>query len=206
MAKRRTLTLSDPRALRAFAHPARQTIVAELLSGRVLTATEAGELTGLSASAASHHLRALQRWGLAERAEPTGDGRERPWRGTADQVNLRPEPSAAGLAALSPLVSSMIETLRAETSAQLAKPWDDREGAPQVGLSRADLWLTDAEVNEVSAAFSDALERFRDRNAKHHPDGARPIGLTVGLLPAIRPAAPTGTDSPDKTADGVPET
>lgn len=79
--RKKTLVLDDPRALRALAHPARQKLIDELYSGRVLTATQAAEMVDLTPSAVSHHLRALEKWGIVRRATSTGDARERPWRG-----------------------------------------------------------------------------------------------------------------------------
>ncbi|MDX6262847.1 MAG: hypothetical protein QOH84_4535, partial [Kribbellaceae bacterium] len=72
-AKKKRVVLTDPRAIRALAHPARQRIIDELYSGRVLTATECAELAGLTPSATSYHLRALERWGIIERAEGSTD-------------------------------------------------------------------------------------------------------------------------------------
>ena len=69
--------LRDPRAIKALAHPARLAVIDELFAGRKLTATECGEIAGLSASAMSYHLRALENGGSS--ADP-GD-RRRP--GTA---------------------------------------------------------------------------------------------------------------------------
>src|SRR5262252_1273011 len=73
------LTLEDPGALRALAHPARLAVVDELYQGNERTSSELAELTGLSPSAMSYHLRALERWGIVERGTPRNDGRERPW-------------------------------------------------------------------------------------------------------------------------------
>ncbi len=87
--KKKTLVLDDPRALRALAHPARQRLIDELYAGRVLTATEAAEMVDLTPSAVSHHLRALEKWGIARRATSTGDGRERPWESTAGSITLQ---------------------------------------------------------------------------------------------------------------------
>ena len=71
------LFLDDPRALRALAHPARLAILDHLGAEETATATECGAAVGVSASAASYHLRALARFGLVEEAEG-GRGRERP--------------------------------------------------------------------------------------------------------------------------------
>lgn len=71
--------LSDPRALRAVAHPARLAILELLQQRESATATECAEYAGLSPSACSYHLRTLAKWGLVEEAGG-GRGRERPWR------------------------------------------------------------------------------------------------------------------------------
>ncbi|MDQ6873629.1 MAG: helix-turn-helix domain-containing protein [Actinomycetota bacterium] len=73
------VVLTDHKALRALAHPARTAVIDELYMGKVRTASELAELTGLTPSAMSYHLRALEKWGIICRAEPTGDARERPW-------------------------------------------------------------------------------------------------------------------------------
>src|SRR6476661_2774222 len=86
---REELRITDPRALRALAHPARQRVVTELYSGEVLTATEAARLCDVTPSAMSYHLRALATWGIVERVE-SGDGRERPWRAVADSLTITP--------------------------------------------------------------------------------------------------------------------
>src|SRR5436309_14784457 len=85
------IKLDDPGALRALAHPARLAVVDALYQGLERTSSELAELTGLSPSAMSYHLRALERWGVVERGEPREDGRERPWRGAGRTLRLDPE-------------------------------------------------------------------------------------------------------------------
>ena len=98
--KRTSLTIDDPKALRALAHPARQRVISELFNGEVLTATEAARLCGITPSAMSYHLRALEQWGIVERDEST-DGRERPWRATADHFSVAASAHRAAGPALS---------------------------------------------------------------------------------------------------------
>ena len=57
---RAKVMLTDPRAIKALAHPARLAVIDELFAGRQLTATECAEIAGLSPSAMSYHLRALE--------------------------------------------------------------------------------------------------------------------------------------------------
>src|SRR5215475_13569317 len=79
----RTVTrLTDPKALRALAHPLRLQLVGQLRVHGQLTATQAGELLGESSASCSFHLRQLAKYGLVEEAGG-GHGRERPWRATA---------------------------------------------------------------------------------------------------------------------------
>ena len=78
--RRRQIT--DPRALRALAHPVRLALLDRLMTFGAQTAAQCAAAVGSTASNCSYHLRALARAGLVEPGEST-DGRERPWRSTA---------------------------------------------------------------------------------------------------------------------------
>ena len=83
-----TLLISDPRAVRAMANPLRQVAVDELYRRQgPATATELAELVGLTPSAMSYHLRAIEATGLIRRGE-SADGRERPWLPAAPDYSL----------------------------------------------------------------------------------------------------------------------
>src|SRR5215475_14793030 len=82
------LDLQDAGSLRALAHPARVAAMTHLMQVGDATATELGDLVGLSASAMSYHLRILERAGLVETAPSRGDGRERVWRATYSGINM----------------------------------------------------------------------------------------------------------------------
>src|SRR3954454_13484904 len=77
-----TVKLTDPRALRAVAHPTRLALVGLLRREGPLTATEAGEPIGESAASCPFHLRQLAKYGLVEEAGG-GRGRQRLWKATA---------------------------------------------------------------------------------------------------------------------------
>jgi DNA-binding transcriptional ArsR family regulator len=183
----KTVTLSDPRALRAFAHPARQTLLNELLHGRVVTATEAADIVGMSPSAVSHHLRALEKYGLVERAGATDDGRERPWRATAQRINLAPPPGPAADAAMIPIISLLLQQFTEELQNYLAHRHDEPWSDDYAGLSRAELWLTQEETHVVGAAIEAAVAPYQRRHARRHPKRARRTGLTVSLVPLEPP-------------------
>lgn len=85
----RRIRLSDPRALRALAHPLRLALLDRLMSFGEQTAAQCATALGSTASNCSYHLRALGRVGLVEPAGST-DGRERPWRATATGLEFGP--------------------------------------------------------------------------------------------------------------------
>jgi DNA-binding transcriptional ArsR family regulator len=71
--------ITDPKAIRALAHAARLEVISELYSTQSSrTATELAQQTGLTPSAMSYHLRALQKWGIVVPAEAGADAREPP--------------------------------------------------------------------------------------------------------------------------------
>jgi DNA-binding transcriptional ArsR family regulator len=80
--RERRSTVTDPRALRALAHPLRLALLDHLMSFGPRTASECAAVVGSTPSNCSYHLRALAKVGLVE-AVDADDGRERPWRSTS---------------------------------------------------------------------------------------------------------------------------
>src|SRR3954452_7548751 len=79
MSFERPRELTDPKAMRALAHPIRLQLLEELADAGQLTATEAAERLGESPSNVSFHLRQLAKYGYVVEAEG-GTGRRRPWK------------------------------------------------------------------------------------------------------------------------------
>ena len=179
--KRSELRITDPRALRALAHPARQRLITELFSGEVLTATEAAELVDLTPSATSYHLRALEKFGMVVRDEATSDARQRPWRAVADSISIQPQAyQEAGIAADANMTQWLadIEAGMGRASRAMSAGRDD------VGrLSHGRLWLTWDELQELGERITDLTEEFRDRTRANHPEGARAWDSYVLMLP-----------------------
>src|SRR5665213_2428643 len=71
--------LTDPRVVRALAHPLRIALLEALLREGPLTATQAAELLADSPGNMSWHLQTLAKYGYVEEADG-GVGRRRPWR------------------------------------------------------------------------------------------------------------------------------
>lgn len=177
------LRITDPRALRALAHPARQRVITELYAGEVLTATEAAQLCGLTPSAMSYHLRALEKWGIARRGE-SEDGRERPWRAAADSLTMTAEAHrAAGVQGSHASVQAWFVDVQPGLD-RLAEMVQDGE---EHGMtSRGRLWLTDDEERELRERLRGAVDGLRGRTSRDHPEGARPWDVYALILPSER--------------------
>jgi hypothetical protein len=87
----RTIELTDPRAMRAYAHPVRMALLGLLRTHGSMTATQAAARLGESSGTCSFHLRQLAKYGFCEEAGG-GRGREKPWRATATFTSWRSMP------------------------------------------------------------------------------------------------------------------
>lgn len=184
------IELTDPRALRALAHPIRLRIVGLLRRQGPLTATRAAELLGESSASCSFHLRQLAKYGLVEEAGG-GSGRQRPWRATswpvlADTAELREATGALSSVIAEFYVAAMlrwIDTRDAEPAEWVhAAPFGDQM-----------LYLTADELTELAARVDELLAGYRPRTADPalRPDGARGVMyLNVAVPSPGNPATP----------------
>ena len=160
------IVISDPRAIRALAHPARVAVLERLFAGSVLTATECAAVAGLTPSAMSYHLRALEKYGLVGRADPTGDGRERPWRALGTGMRVKADATLAGRAAEQLLFGRMADQLRAETEAaqayRHALPAEAENDRP-AAVVMTGVRLTPDEVRHLAARVEELLAPYEDR-------------------------------------------
>ena len=179
-AERRTIELTDPRALRALAHPVRLALVGALRRGGPLTATEAGERIGESATTCSFHLRQLARYGLVEEAGG-GKGRARPWRATASftswpNVTEGPEQAAAANALSTIVVERYFErALRAVDERESESP----EWQRATGFGDMVVHATTDELLELEAGIEKLLDPFvaRLEQPELRPAGSRPVSF-----------------------------
>jgi DNA-binding transcriptional ArsR family regulator len=186
VALKKQLVISDPRAIRALAHPARQVVIDELYDGKVLTATECAELAGLTPSAMSYHLRALERWGILERAEASADGRERPWRAPARSLNIESRSTASGRVAGQTIIrTSMDRMLQQFVEVADDDPWDDVSS-----MRRSRLWLTHEEAVRFGKELMELVDRYKKgRSPASHPADARQISTLLAVVPTGKPPA-----------------
>ena len=112
----RSIELTDPRAMRAYAHPVRMALIGLLRTQGPLTATQAAEQLGESSGTCSFHLRQLAKYGFCEEAGG-GRGREKPWRATAMFTTWNFTPGDSDLSV--PLTAAELERLRDDVQALL---------------------------------------------------------------------------------------
>ena len=183
------MKLTDPRAIRALAHPARLAVIEELYAAqRELTATECAEIAGLSPSAMSYHLRSLEKAGIVERAESTGDGRERPWRAAGSWLQVDSSGGGAGeLAASAALSSTVLGRTVAQFEAYLARRRDEPpEWLDAMDSSYGQVWLRPEEAKAISEQFLQVMDKYRGPRSER-PAGARRVRLALLLFPSDEP-------------------
>jgi DNA-binding transcriptional ArsR family regulator len=181
MSFERPRELTDPKAMRALAHPVRLALLEALAEAEPLTATEAGERIGESPANASFHLRQLAKYGFVEEAE-AGKGRRRPWR--LKQLGMSwsdvdPDPDRASAAQeLSRIaLDRYLGRAQRQLSERHALPDEWREVS---GISQSRLWLTAAELKQLEEEFLELLlGRFADRRrpSPDQPDDAKAVEI-----------------------------
>jgi len=178
MAFEKPREISDPRAMRAMAHPVRLALMQEINDAGTLTATEAAERVGESPSNCSFHLRQLAKYGFVEEA-PGGKGRERPWRAVEVGFSFSdehedPETTLAAGALARVLSDRWLERARAGFQRRRLLPEDWRRAT---GFDEMTLYVTPDEMRAVNDEILEILGRYRDRIADpaKRPEGSRSV-------------------------------
>jgi DNA-binding transcriptional ArsR family regulator len=185
------VTLTDPRMMRALAHPARIAIWMHLGLRGAATATECADVAGLSPSACSYHLRTLARYGFVEEDRASAaDGRERPWRArllALDMEDRADDPPSAQVASW--LLS---DSIRAAAEEDRARYLARRSEYP------ADWRAASGEVFSVAHVTPDELDRLREEvleilapyirlDPAERSPGALPVRVMLDLFPWFGP-------------------
>jgi len=180
--------LTDPKALRAVAHPTRMALVGLLRTEGPLTATRAAELLGESSASTSFHLRQLAKYGLVEEAEG-GQGRERPWRATAmftsvPEVAETPEFAAASGLFRSVVAERYFTDLMRWLDAQPDEPETWQEAAH---FGDTFLYVTAAELVDLAEKIQALLDPYLTRQEQPdlRPPGSRLVGFLHLAFPLV---------------------
>ncbi len=196
--------ITDPKALRALAHPTRLALIGLLRTEGPLTATKAGELLGESSASASFHLRQLGKYGLAEEA-PGGQGRERPWQATAQFTDVPELDDTPEFAAAAGLFRSVVAERYFESMMRWleARPHEPEEWQLAAQFGDKVLYLTPHELADLGERVNQLLDGYLDRTANPdlRPEGAREVSYLNLAFPWIRPRRPrpaAGQDTDDE--------
>jgi predicted transcriptional regulator len=184
----RTVTrLTDPRALRAYAHPVRMALVGLLRSEGALTATRAAELLGESSGSCSFHLRQLAKYGLVEEAGG-GTGREKPWRATAMFTDWDPVPRAPETAAATGMLNTVIAERYFEQLMRWLEASPDEPPEWQQAALFGDriLYVTADELAELGRTVRGLVDEYFERLLKPElrPPGARLVSYLHLAFPS----------------------
>jgi predicted ArsR family transcriptional regulator len=200
---RSTKRITDPKALRALAHPIRMSLIGLLRTEGPLTATRAAELLGESSASTSFHLRQLAKYGMAEEA-PGGQGRERPWQATTMSTDVPNFAEDAEFAA----ASGQFRAVLAERYFHWLMRWLAERPSEPAEWQRADqfgdllLYLTADELKDLGTKVRQLVDRYVDRTARPElrPEDARLVTFLQLAFPMIGP--PIGPSGEGQEAGG----
>ncbi|MCA1223036.1 winged helix-turn-helix domain-containing protein [Streptomyces sp. 8L] len=207
-----SVRLTDPRALRAYAHPTRMALVGLLRREGPLTATQAAGVVGESVASCSFHLRQLAKYGLVEEAGG-GRGREKPWRATAMFTSWDAAPRDPAVAAATQGFQLAMAEQYFELSARWvgAMPEESAEWREAAYFGDYQLRVTAAELLDLNNSIQELVRPYLQR--ADGPDSAgpardtRPVSLLHLAFPTdtAAPGAPTGPADRGGAASGVEE-
>ena len=195
------LVVTDPRMMRALAHPARLTIMDILRREGPASATELAPRVGISPSAASWHLRHLAGFGLVRDGEPHPDGRARRWEAAGPGFRFDVPAEAAdaeGYSAARVLVREMMAHAQGKTARWLAEvePELDARWSRVAGVSDTGVVVDAEELAAILDGIELVLAPYVERNAGERPVGSRRVRLVRFVLPEAQDAeAGAGADA-----------
>lgn len=178
------LSLSDPRAMRALAHPTRIALLDYLYWHGQSTATQCAEAIGDSTGSCSYHLRCLAKWGFIE--EMPGKGRERPWRRTTDRVRWSTtrgqSPDYQAASAL--LRQHYLERDERLFAAYLAnEDTMDIDWREAVDFSNSALYISATELLDLCSRYHALIEQYSNRPPDQRPHNARRVNVLFRTIP-----------------------
>jgi len=170
----RTIRLTDPRAMRALAHPLRLRLLGELRMRGPQSVGMLCDLVDEAPGSVSYHIGKLAEFGFVETApELARDRRERWWRSAHGQTSWDPletlndpEQRAAGTVLRRAILQRNTASFEAYLEAEATMEPDWVRGHAS---GDAFLQLTSEELNELRAELEALTERWQARSAPDRP-------------------------------------
>jgi predicted transcriptional regulator len=179
--------LTDPKAMRALAHPVRMALLELLGAHQTLTATQAAELLGETPANCAFHLRTLAKYGFVEEAGG-GRGRERPWRSATRGIRIRsrqdnPQAAIAAQALGDMWRERWFERARRSLAAPLSEPWQQART-----FTVGQCYLTAEELKQIGDDVAGLIAKFADRDdSAQRPEDAMSVELAYFGYPIADP-------------------
>ncbi len=183
-------------ALKAFAHPLRMTLYAELQRRGPATASQLARALGESSGQTSYHLRQLERHGFVEDdpGHPSG-GRERWWRPVGFRLT---DPELAHDPAAERAMGAVIGQVIAERTATLTSWLEHLDPALDDGagqLSSSTIELTVDEADELAKELLELVQRHSDAaKQRARPSDARRYRIYLDVIPLVVDLPEGGAD------------
>lgn len=178
---RRTLRLTDPRAMRALAHPLRLRLLGELRMRGPQSVGMLSQVVDEAPASVSYHLGTLSSYGFVEEAPDLArDRRERWWKAAHAVTSWEPidalddpEKRAASDVLRRAILHRYLDSLERylESEATLDRTW-----VKGTSSSDSHYYLTAAELLELRADLEQLTERWAERSDADRPD-AKPVSL-----------------------------
>lgn len=187
--ERRTIRLNDPRALRAYAHPLRLSLIGMLRRNGPMTATQCAAVLDENVPNCSFHLRQLAKYGLAEPA-PAADGRERPWQATASSTSWTDDSDDLETrVAADQLNAAILRQYIRRAEAYLAVRGEESvEWRAAAGFSDDMIYVTAGQLVTLTEQVESLLAPYRDKTAR--AAGSRPVTVVQLAIPTPEDGAP----------------
>ena len=179
------LEISDPKAMRALAHPVRLAILERLQRHGPATASRLSPHVGATPSVTSWHLRHLAGFGLVRDAEGGTDRRERRWAAAARGFRFEMPDDEEGRSAARVLTGEMFARnaelpLRwlMDTAPGLEPEWNRTARANNTRIV-----VTADELASLQDAFEELIAPYVVREPDRRPADARGVRLLMYALP-----------------------
>ena len=180
--------ITDPKAMRALAHPVRLAILDAMRNEGELTATRAAELLDQSPGNTSWHLQMLAKYGFIVEAEGA-KGRSRPWK-------IAPGPNKFNATEAVPgsldAIEHLVITLLDRSFEQLQQWWRQRDEFGDAWFDASFVkedtsFLTPAELVEINEQVDQLLSRYDERSdPAQRPAEALPVHVVTFAHPMPR--------------------
>ena len=172
------LEITDPRAMRALAHPVRLTIFERLQRHGPALVAELAESAGTTPSATGRHLRLLAEHGLVVKSAGI-------WKAVGTGIHFQPADDNESQAAYRALANQLFLRVDELPRRWLAEdePRLDGDWRRVSGLSNAGMTMTVEEAAALDAQMERLLERYVTRDPSDAPEDARRVRWLRYVLP-----------------------